>query len=36
MRAYDGAEICKLMGIFKSSLLSKKYNSNNIGLYRDD
>ena len=36
MGAYDGAEICKLGGIFMLSLLSKKYSSNNIGLHRDD
>ena len=34
--AYDGAEICELVGIFMSSLLSKKFSSSNIGLYRDD
>ena len=36
MGAYDGAEICELVGIFMLSLLSKEYSSNNIGLYRDD
>ena len=36
MGAYDGAEICELVGIFMLSLLSEKYSSNNIGLYRDD
>ena len=36
MGFYDDAEICELVGIFILSLLSKKYNSNNIGLYRDD
>ena len=36
MGAYDGAEICELVGIFMLSLLSKKYSSSNIGLYRDD
>ena len=34
--AYDGAEICELVEIFMLSLLSKKYSSNNIGLYCDD
>ena len=34
--AYDGTEICELVGIFMLSLLSKKYSSNNIDLYRDD
>ena len=32
--AYDRAEVCKLMGPFMSSLLSKK--GNNFGLYHDD
>ena len=32
--AYDDAEICELVGIFMISLSSKKYSSNNIGLYR--
>ena len=36
MGAYDGAEICELVGKFMLSLLSKKYSSNNIGLYHDD
>ena len=36
MGAYDGAEICELVGIFMLSLSSKRYSSNNIGLYRDD
>ena len=36
MGAYDGVEICELMEIFTLLLLSKKYSSNNIGLYRDD
>ena len=36
MGAYDSAEICELVGIFMLSLLSKKYSSNNIGLYCDD
>ena len=35
MEAYDGAEICELVEIFILSLLSKKYSSSNIGLYRD-
>ena len=34
--AYDGAEICELIGIFMLSLLETKYDSENIGLYRDD
>ena len=36
MGAYDGAEICELVGIFILSLLNKKYRSNNIDLYRDN
>ena len=36
MGAYDGAEICGLIGIFMLSLLGTKYDSTNIGLYRDD
>ena len=36
MGAYNGAEICELIGIFISSLLSKHINKNHIGLYRDD
>ena len=34
--AYDGAEICELVGIFLLYKLSLKYNKNDIGLYRDD
>ena len=36
MGAYHDTEICELVGIFMLSVLSKKYSSNNIGLYRDD
>ena len=36
MGAYEGAEICELVGILMLSLLSRKFSSNNIGLYRDD
>ena len=36
MRSYDGAEVCELIGIFMLSLIGKKYEANNIGLYRDD
>ena len=32
----DGAEACKLVGIFILYQLSRKCNKNNIGLYRDD
>ena len=34
--AYDGAEVCELIGIFMLSLLSKHINKYHIGLYRDD
>ena len=30
MEAYDGTEICELVGIFTLSLFSKKYYSNDI------
>ena len=33
--AYDGPEIFELV-VFMLSLLSKKYSSNNVSLYRDD
>ena len=36
MGAYHGAEACELVGIYMLNLLSKKYNNNNFGLYRDD
>ena len=36
MGAYDGAEVCEIVGIYLLSLLGKKYNSKDIGLYRDD
>ena len=36
MGAYDGAEVCELVGIFILHQLSRVYNNNNIGLYRDD
>ena len=36
MGAYDGAEVCELVGTFLLTLLSRKYNKNDIGLYRDD
>ena len=34
--AYDGAEVCELIGIFMLSLLRKHINKKHIGLYRDD
>ena len=36
MGAYDGAEICELVGIYILSILSTKCDKGNIGLYRDD
>ena len=36
MGAYDGAEVCELIGIFMLSLLSNQINKNHIGLYRYD
>ena len=36
MGAYDGAEVCELVGTFLLYKLSLKYNKNNIGIYRDD
>ena len=36
MGAYDDAKICELVRILILSLLSRKFSSNNMGLYRDD
>ena len=36
MGAYDGAEICELVGLYALSLLNKKLNTYSVGLYRDD
>ena len=36
MGAYDGAEVCELVGIFILYQLSCKYSKNNIGCYKDD
>ena len=36
MGAYDGAEVCKLVGSFLLYALSLKYNKTNLDLYRDD
>ena len=38
MGAYDGAEVCKLVGIFMLDKISDTYDKNDIGLglYRDD
>lgn len=36
MGAYDGAEVCELVGTYMLSLIAEKYVKNNFGLYRDD
>ena len=36
MGAYDGVEVCELVGTFILYKLSLKYNKNDIGLYCDD
>ena len=36
MGAYDGAEICELVGMFLLKELAREFNKENIGLYRDD
>ena len=36
MDVYAGVEVCELVGTYMLNLLSKKYNKNDFGLYRDD
>ena len=36
MEAYDGAEVCELVGTFQLGKISEICNKSNIGLYRDD
>ena len=36
MESYDGAEVCQLPGLFMLNELSKMFDKDNIGLYRDD
>ena len=36
MGAYDGAEVCELVGTFILYQISTKYDKSNIGIYRDD
>ena len=36
MGSYDGAEICELVGLYILSLLSRTFDRDSIGLYRDD
>ena len=33
MGAYDSAELCELVGTYRLSLISEKYNKNDFGLY---
>ena len=34
--AYDGAEVCELVGTYTLHVLSEKYNKNDFELYHDD
>ena len=36
MGAFDGVEICELVGIYMLSLISERCNKEDVGLYRDD
>jgi len=36
MGAFDGAEVCELVGCFILSQITKSFDKSNIGLYRDD
>ena len=36
MGAYDGAEVCELVGTFSLDKISVKYDKNSIGLYYDN
>ena len=36
MGSYDGAELCKLIGIYIQSLLTNILSKDKMGLYRDD
>ena len=36
MWSYDGAEVCELVGLFILQKLSKKFDKDKIGLYRND
>ena len=36
MGSNDGAEVCMLVGLYILSILSRKYQKSDIGLYRDD
>ena len=36
MRAYDGDEVCEIVGLFLLNNLAKKIDKNSVGLYSDD
>ena len=36
MGSFDGAEVCKLVGMYISCFLAKLINKKDCGLYRDD
>ena len=36
MGAYDGAEVCEIVGLFLLNNLANKFDKNSVGLYRDD
>ena len=36
MGSYDGAEVCKLVGLFILHKLSEKFGKKNVSLYRND
>ena len=36
MGAYDGAEVCELVGTFQLGKISVEYDKNSIGLYHDN
>ena len=36
MGSHDGAEACKLVGLYILNKLSSRFGKNNLGLYRDD
>ena len=36
MGSFDGAENCELVGLYALNKLSTRFDSNNVGLYRDD
>ena len=36
MGAYDGVEVCELVGTFLLDKISVKYDKNSIGLYRNN